>query len=57
MLEALERVNRDYGATTAIITHNAAIATIADRVISLADGRISREQVNETRAAASTIEW
>lgn len=57
VLEALERVNRDYGATTAIITHNAAIATIADRVISLADGRISRQLVNETRAAASTIQW
>ncbi|CAI8022238.1 Uncharacterized ABC transporter ATP-binding protein MJ0796 [Geodia barretti] len=57
VLEALERVNREYGATTAIITHNAAIATIADRVISLADGRISQQRVNGTRAAASTIEW
>ena len=57
VLEAIERVNREYGATTAIITHNAAISTIADRVISLADGRISRQRVNETRAAASTIEW
>ena len=57
VLEAIERVNREYGATTAIITHNAAISTIADRVISLADGQISRQQVNETRAAASTIQW
>ena len=57
VLEAIERVNREYGATTAIITHNAAISTIADRVISLADGRISRQRINETRAAASTIEW
>ena len=57
VLEAIERVNREYGATTAIITHNAAISTIADRVISLADGQISRQRVNETRAAASTIEW
>ena len=57
MLEALERVNREYGATTAIITHNAAIATIADRVISLADGRISQQRVNGTRAAASTVQW
>ena len=57
VLEAIERVNREYGATTAIITHNAAISTIADRVISLADGRISRQRHNATRAAASTIVW
>jgi putative ABC transport system ATP-binding protein len=57
VLEALERVNREYGATTAIITHNAAIATIADRVISLADGRISQVKRNEVRAAASTVQW
>ena len=57
VLEAIERVNREYGATTAVITHNAAISKIADRVISLADGRISRERINETRAPATTVEW
>ena len=57
VLEAISRVNVEYGATTAVITHNAAISRIADRVISLADGRIARERFNVTRAEASTIEW
>ncbi len=57
VLEAISRVNVEYGATTAVITHNAAISQIADRVISLADGRIARERFNATRAEASTIEW
>ena len=57
VLEAISRVNVEYGATTAVITHNAAISRIADRVISLADGRIARERFNATRAEASTIEW
>ena len=57
VLEAIGRANREYGATTAIITHNAAIADMADRVISLADGRISQERRNETRRDTSTIRW
>ncbi len=57
VLEAICRVNLEYRATTAIITHNAAIAAIADRVISLADGRISQERWNDTRSGAATIRW
>ncbi len=57
VLEAIARVNREYGATTAIITHNEAISAIADRVVSLADGRISRERRNATRAATSSVQW
>ena len=41
VLEAIERVNRELGTTTAVITHNAAIAGMADRVVRLADGRIA----------------
>src|SRR5579864_2008369 len=41
VLEVIERVNRELGTTTVVITHNAAIAGMADRVISLADGRIA----------------
>ena len=57
VLEALERVNRELGTTTAIITHNAAIAQMGDRVISLADGRIASERRNERRLAPSELVW
>src|SRR5690349_11375354 len=49
VLEALARVNGEMGTTTVVITHNAAIAAMADRVIRLADGRVTS---NESRAAA-----
>src|SRR5512134_38123 len=41
VLEAIERVNRELGTSTALITHNAAIAAMADRVVRLSDGRIA----------------
>ena len=44
VLEVLEQVNRELGTATAIITHNAPIADIADRVVTLADGRIHSER-------------
>ncbi len=57
VLEALERVNREIGATVAVITHNAAIAEIADRVVHMADGRIASERRIDNRLSASDIEW
>ncbi len=57
VLAALEKVNCELGATTAVITHNAAISAMADRVVSLADGRITSDVRNATRQPASTIEW
>ena len=48
VLEALTQVNRTVGATTLVITHNAAIRDIADRVVRFADGRIVEETVNAT---------
>jgi len=57
VLEAIERVNRELGSTTALITHNMSIAAMANRVISMADGRIVDTQVNETRAAPREISW
>ncbi len=57
VLEALARVNRELGTTTAVITHNAGIAQIADRVIRLADGLISEVQVNATRLAPHELSW
>lgn len=57
VLEALERVNRELGTTTAIITHNAGIAAMADRVFQLADGRITRVRVNAEKLAPNTLSW
>lgn len=57
VLEALTQVNRAVGATTLIITHNAVIRDIADRVIRFADGRIVEESVNAVKKSASEILW
>ena len=57
VLEALQRVNLELGTTTAVITHNAGIAQMADRVIHLADGRISQVDTNETRLDPGQLSW
>ncbi len=57
VLEALQRVNREIGTTTAIITHNAGIADMADRVVHLADGLISNIHVNSQRKSPSELSW
>lgn len=57
VLEAIERVNRELGTTTAIITHNAAIADMANRVLHMRSGRIASEKRNEKRAAPSDLMW
>ena len=57
VLQALERVNRELGTTTLVITHNIAIAAMADRVLRLADGRIASEQVNARREPAAGLRW
>ena len=57
MLEALQRANNRLGTTTVVITHNVTIAQIADRVIQLVDGKISRVSVNENRCSPSDLHW
>jgi putative ABC transport system ATP-binding protein len=57
VLEALERVNRELGTTTALITHNADIAGMADRVVRLADGLITEVRRNPARKAARDLSW
>jgi putative ABC transport system ATP-binding protein len=57
VLDVIERVNRELGTATAVITHNAPIAEIADRVITIADGRVQAERVVERRARASDLRW
>jgi putative ABC transport system ATP-binding protein len=57
VLDAIDRVNRELGTTVAVITHNASIAGMADRVIYLADGRIERQVRNPKRASARDLTW
>jgi putative ABC transport system ATP-binding protein len=57
VLDALEHVNRELGTTVIIITHNAAIAAMADRVIRLSSGQIVEAVTNERRAAPSELSW
>ena len=57
VIDALLGVNRELGTTTVIITHNASIQEVADRVLFFADGRISRIKQNETRREAAALTW
>lgn len=57
VLEALQQVNRQLGTTTVIITHNAGIAQMADRVIQLSDGRISEMHINKTKLSPGELSW
>jgi putative ABC transport system ATP-binding protein len=57
VLEAIENVNRTLGTTTAVITHNAVIAGMADRVITMSGGRIVGTKPNATKVAAHELVW
>ena len=57
VLEALDHVNRELGTATVVITHNAAIAGMADRVVRLADGRIAGVERNARKAAVAELQW
>jgi putative ABC transport system ATP-binding protein len=57
VLEALARINREFSTTTVMITHNAAIAGMADRVVRLADGMIASTSANPHRLSPREIAW
>lgn len=57
VLEALDKVNRELGTATVIITHNAGIAAMADRVITLSDGLVSEVRCNAQRADPASLSW
>jgi putative ABC transport system ATP-binding protein len=57
VLAALDKINREIGTTTAVITHNVAIAGMAHRVIHISSGRITRIDVNTTRISPEQISW
>ncbi|HWS78405.1 MAG TPA: ABC transporter ATP-binding protein [Thermomonas sp.] len=57
VLETIETINRELGTTAIVITHNAAIAGMADRVIRLGDGRIQRIDANARKLRPSELSW
>jgi putative ABC transport system ATP-binding protein len=57
ILEVLDDVNRRIGTLTVLVTHNAAIAKLADRVLRMRSGRIVGEELHDVRASPSDIEW
>ncbi len=57
VLQVLEKVNRELGTTIAVITHNAGIAAMADRVITMRSGEIINIQSNETKISPEALEW
>jgi putative ABC transport system ATP-binding protein len=57
VLAVLERINRETGTTTAIITHNAAIGGMGDKVIHMSSGRIVDSMLNRQRIAVEDISW
>ena len=57
VLQVIARVNRELGTTTAVITHNAAIAGMADRVIHLSGGEIGSVDINEHKLSPEEISW
>jgi len=57
VLEVLERINSELHTATALITHNAPIAELADRVVTLGDGRVLSDATNTRRARAASLRW
>jgi putative ABC transport system ATP-binding protein len=57
VLSAIARANHEIGATTIVITHNAAIAAMADRVLRMAGGRIASEERNTRPVSPDALAW
>ena len=57
MLALLEKINREYGSTVVIVTHNTAISAMARRVVRMSSGRIVEIQENKSPLPPERIEW
>ncbi len=57
VLEVIARINAELGTTTIVITHNAAIAGMADRVLRLADGRLVADEANPQKRTPAELSW
>jgi len=57
VLDAIDQVNRELGTTTAVITHNTVIGSMADRVLHVADGKVANVEENPERCSAAGLAW
>ena len=57
ILALIESINKKYGSTVILVTHNDAIKRMADRIIRLRDGLIRSDEVNESKLSAAELEW
>lgn len=57
ILKLIEDINKKYGTTVIIVTHNEALKNMADRIITLKDGEIQKNYVNESKTPIENIEW
>jgi len=57
VLEVIARINEELGTTAVVITHNATISAMADRVLYLADGRITRVESNTRKQTPAELSW
>lgn len=57
ILQLIEDVNKKYGNTIIMVTHNDAIKQMADRVVKLRDGMIRKNYLNETKLTAAELDW
>jgi putative ABC transport system ATP-binding protein len=57
VLEVIDEVNRSLGTTTAVITHHAPIASMADRIVSLSDGMVASDHTNDTKLSPADLTW
>ena len=57
VLDVIRRVNRELGTSTAVITHNAPVGEMADRVLTLSDGRIQSERINQQPKGPLELSW
>lgn len=57
ILQLIEDVNKKYGNTIIMVTHNEAIKNMADHVVKLRDGKVRKNEINENKISASELEW
>ena len=57
VLDVIARVNAELGTTTVVITHNASVAGLADRVVTLADGRVQSDEENQSKVTPAELSW
>ena len=57
ILKLIDKVNKEYGTTIVMVTHNDAIKNMADRVVKLRDGQIRKNYINDKKTPVDDLEW